>query len=306
MQWITDNLGIDENTQGKILASVVVVVVVLVIRRLVLRYLVSRLEDSDATDSFYRARKIVTYTSTFILILVLTFIWIAAFDNLATFLGLASAGIAIGLSDLLKNMAGWAYILARSPFKVGDRIEVEGTIGDVVDIRLFRFSLMEVGNWVDAEQSTGRLMHVPNGLLFTNKVANYTEGFSHIWEDLAVLITFESDYAHAEAIIRGILTEKTPNVEATAGQRIRETARRYHIRIGTLSPTVYLSVRDSGILLTARYLVEARSRRGVSQEVWRAVLDAFKVEPNIDLAYPTVRVTGGQSAGGQSPTTAEV
>lgn len=298
MKWIEDNLGINPQTQNQILASVILLAAVLIIRRLVLRYLLTKLEDSDDGDAFYRARKVVTYTSTVIVIVGLTFIWIAAFNDLATFLGLASAGIAIGLSDLLKNMAGWGYILARSPFRVGDRIELQDTIGDVVDIRLFRFSLMEVGHWVDAEQSTGRLVHVPNGLLFTNKVANYTEGFSHIWEDLAVLITFESDYSRAESIIRMILAEKTPNVEATAGKRIRETARRYHIRMGTLSPTVYLSVRDSGVLLTARYLVETRSRRGVAQEVWRAILDAFKGEPNIDLAYPTVRVTNGDPDGG--------
>lgn len=299
MTWITDNLGIDSASQLKILASVIVVLVVVLARRLILRFLLSRLEDSDDSDAYYRARKIVTYVSTFLVLIILTFIWIAAFDNLATFLGLVSAGVAIGLSDLLKNMAGWGYILARSPFKVGDRIEIQETIGDVVDIRLFRFSLMEVGHWVDAEQSTGRLVHVPNGLLFTNKVANYTEGFSHIWEDHAVLITFESDYVLAEALIRQILAEKTPNVEATAGQRIRETARRYHIRMGTLSPTVYLSVRDSGVLLTGRYLVESRSRRGVSQDVWKAILAAFRAEPTIELAYPTFRITG--TDGGTPP-----
>ncbi|MDH3189539.1 MAG: mechanosensitive ion channel family protein [Acidimicrobiia bacterium] len=298
MEWITTNLGIEPATQNQILASILAFLVVLLIRRLVLRYLVTKLEESEDGDAFYRARKVVSYTATTVIIISLTFIWIAAFNDLATFLGLLSAGIAIGLSDLLKNMAGWGYILARRPFKVGDRIEIQETIGDVVDIRLFRFSLMEVGHWVDAEQSTGRLVHVPNGLLFTNKVANYTEGFSHIWEDLAVLITFESDYERAETIIRDILKEKTPNVEATAGQRIRETARRYHIRMGTLSPTVYLSVRDSGVLLTARYLVETRSRRGVAEDVWRAILDSFRTEPTIDLAYPTVRVTGGEASGG--------
>jgi small-conductance mechanosensitive channel len=118
--------------------------------------------------------------TTVIALLAPAWIWIDAFNDLGTFLGLLSAGVAIALADVLKNMAGWMYIPSRRPFRVGDRIEIEGTRGDVVDIRLFCFSLMEIGNWVDAEQSTGRLVHVPNGSVFINQVANYTEGFQYI------------------------------------------------------------------------------------------------------------------------------
>lgn len=293
MDWIEANLGIDIDTQWKLLASLIVIALVLIARRLALRYVASRVEEDDNGDVVYRARKVATYTATVIIVVTLSFIWIEALDNFTTYLGLVSAGIAIALSDLLKNMAGWAYILTRRPLSVGDRVEVDGTRGDVVDIRLFRFTLMEVGNWVDAEQSTGRLVHVPNGLLFTKQMANYTEGFTHIWEDLPVLITFESDYQKAEEVLRRILAEQCPDVESTAGKKIRETARRYHIRVGALTPTVYLSVKDSGVQLTARYLTEARSRRGTAQEIWRAILDAFAEDPNLNLAYPTYRVVGG-------------
>lgn len=293
MDWINDTLGISPPNQVKILVSAALVTGAIVLRSLVLRYIHSRIDDESETEGLYRARKITSYTATVVTLVTLAFIWVDAFDNLATFLGLLSAGIAIALSDLLKNMAGWAYLLTRRPLSVGDRIEVDGTVGDVVDVRLFRFSLMEVGHWVDAEQSTGRLIHVPNGIVFSQKLANYTEGFSHIWEDLPVLITFESDYELAEQILRRILAEKAPDVEATAGAKIRQTARTYQIRIGTLTPTVYLSVRDSGVLLTARYLVETRSRRGTSQAIWRAILEAFSEEESLEFAYPTYRIVGG-------------
>jgi hypothetical protein len=78
-------------------------------------------------------------------------------------------------------------------------------------------------------------------------------------------------------------------VHGAAGGRIRETANRYSIRVGTLTPTVYLSVRDSGVLLTARYLVEARTRRGREDRIWRSLLTAFAEHDNVELAYPTVR-----------------
>ncbi len=286
MEQIAAFLGTEAPLLKKLLGSIIVVVGLFLVRTAIFRRIRKQTEDHD---SQYRARKVTTYAMTITAVITLALIWIDAFTSVGTYLGLVSAGIAIALSDLLKNMAGWGYILVRRPFRVGDRIEIQDLRGDVIDIRLFRFTVMEVGKWVDADQSTGRLVHVPNGLLFTNQVANYTEGFAQIWDEIPILISFESDHERAEALIRQVLVEKAPDLEADARAKVRETARVYHIKIGALTPTVYLSVRDSGVLLTARYLVDVRKRRGVQSDIWRAILEAFHNEPTISLAYPTVR-----------------
>lgn len=286
MEGFAASIGMDPGVLGKLIGSVAVVGGLILIRWLTLRWIRSQVDDSEAS---YRARKVSAYTITLVSGITLAFIWVEAFNSLGTYLGLLSAGIAIALADLLKNMAGWAYILTRRPFRVGDRVEIKEIKGDVVDIRLFRFSMMEVGNWVDADQSTGRLIHVPNGLVFSESLANFTEGFSHIWDEIAVLVTFESDWEVAEDLIRHVLKERAPDVEHIAGNRIRAAARRYQIRVGTLTPIVYLSVRESGVLLTARYLVETRQRRAVQSSIWRGILEAFAQDSAVDLAYPTVR-----------------
>lgn len=286
MQSLADALNITLETLYDILWTLITLVAVLVLRRIVRRVLAANVTD---TEGEYRANKIVNYLTTAVFLITVAFIWVDAFDDLSTYLGLVSAGIAIALADLLKNMAGWIYIISRRPLNVGDRVEVRDFKGDVVDIRLFRFSLMEVGGWVGAEQSTGRLVHVPNGLVFTHEVANYTEGFAYIWHEIPVLITFESDWKLAERLMLDVLKNDAPDIEGPAGTTIRATARRYSIRVGTLTPTVYLSVKDSGVQLTARFLVEARTRRGREDRVWRAILETFAAEPTIDLAYPTVR-----------------
>jgi len=283
---LSETLGIPVETLNRILWTLLTLIVVLVLRRLARRLAARNVDDSD---SVYRANKIINYMVTTIFLVTVAFIWIDAFDDLSTYLGLVSAGIAIALSDLLKNMAGWAFIMSRRPLQVGDRIEIDGYKGDVVDVRLFRFSLMEIEGWVGAEQSTGRLVHVPNGLIFNEEVANYTEGFGYIWHEIPILITFESDWSLAEQLVLEILENHAPDVEGAAGATIRATARRYSIRVGTLTPTVYLTVRDSGVLLTARYLVEVRTRRGREDRIWRATLEAFAGQPDIELAYPTVR-----------------
>ncbi len=286
MTFLSEALGISPATEGKLIASVLAISVIVVARWLILRTMDKRFEEAWVS---YRASKVANYTASVIILAILAWIWIDAFNDLPTFLGLISAGVAIALSDVLKNLAGWLYIMSRRPFRVSDRIEVDGTRGDVVDIRLFRFSLMEIGNWVDADQSTGRLVHIPNGILFTNQVANYTEGFEYIWHEIPVLITFESDRGRAIQIIKNTLRDRAPDVERSAGNRIRETARSYHIKVGALTPTVYLSVRDSGVLLTARLLVDPRTKRDVEQAIWTDVLEQFDAEAGVDLAYPTVR-----------------
>jgi len=283
---IAETIGIAPAAVENIIFTIVALVVIFVGRAAVLRLITANVEGHDAQ---YRARKIVNYATTVIFFITAAFVWLDAFSSLPTYLGLVSAGIAIALSDVLKNMAGWAFILSRKPFEIGDRIEVAGLRGDVIDVRLFRFSLMEVGGWVDAEQSSGRLVHVPNGLVFNQPVANYTEGFAYIWDEVPILITFESDYKLAKSMVLDILKEDAPDTHGMAGQRIRETASKYSIKIGTLTPTVYVSVRDSGVLLTARYLVETRTRRGAEDKIWQAILDVFNETESIALAYPTIR-----------------
>lgn len=273
-------------TTSEIVGSIAVVLTLILLRWLILRYVHRTVEDPDV---WFRTKRIATYTTTVVAALTLAFIWVDAFDSLSTYLGLVSAGIAIGLSDLLKNMAGWLYILVRRPLRIGDRVEVAGTAGDVVDVRLFRFSLMEIGNWVHADQSTGRLVHVPNGIVFTAPVANYTEGFEYIWHEVPVLITFESDWEKAKAILSEEIDSVSAGFDESARRRIRKTAREYQIKIGALTPIVYLTVKDSGVLITGRLLIPARQRRSVEDRLWRRLLTRFAEESDVELAYPTVR-----------------
>jgi small-conductance mechanosensitive channel len=274
------------HTQINLIESVGVIVGLIVLRWLLLRAMHRYITE---TDDWYRARRIATYVATIVAVITLAFIWFDAFSELPTYLGLVSAGIAIALADLLKNMAGWLYIVVRRPLWLGDRVEIDGTRGDVVDVRLFRFTLMEIGEWVHADQSTGRLVHVPNGVLFTKPMANYTEGFEHIWDEIPIMVTFESNWEKAKAIILEEIEAISVDVSAKASEGMRKTARDYQIKIGKLTPIVYLSVEASGVVLTGRFLVSARKRRGVEEHVWEGILRRFRDAEDIDLAYPTVR-----------------
>jgi small-conductance mechanosensitive channel len=277
---------IDDELRYQLIASAILLVVVVALWMGVVHGITRRVDDSTV---WYQARKAASYTAAVITLVALLWIWVGALRQLGTFFGLLSAGVAIALQDLLKNVAGWLYILTRRPFRVDDRIEIDGVRGDVIDVRMFRTTLLEIGNWVDADQSTGRIVHVPNGKVLTSELFNATEGFGYLWHELPVKITFESDWRLAERLFLDILTAMGAHTAEDAALRIRRAARSYKIRYTHFTPTVYLSVRDSGVLLTGRLLVDTRRRRSVEQQVWRALLEAFEQEPGIELAYPTTR-----------------
>ncbi len=237
----------------------------------------------------YRSRRVLLYVYTLLLILLIGPIWLKGIASLTTFLGLAGAGVAVSMHDTIANIAGWFFIIWRKPFKVGDRIQIGETAGDVIDIRFFQFSLVEIGNWVDADQSTGRIVHVPNSRVLRESLANYHIGFEYIWHEIPVLITFESEWRKAKGILETIALQNVSQLSKGAQEQIHRAAERYFISFGAITPIVYTTVRDSGVLLTVRYLVNPRQRRTSEQQVWEAILDEFAKTDDIELAYPTTR-----------------
>lgn len=285
--WVEQTLGIGPEVQGKILASLVTILVLWLLRQIVVRALIDRLKDARTR---YQWRKTSAYIFFFTGVLIIWPIWIEGFRSIATYLGLVSAGLAIALKDPITDLMGWAFIIWRRSFEVGDRIQIGEYAGDVIDQRIFKFSLMEIGNWVDADQSTGRILHIPNGMVFTQVLANYTKASDYIWNEIPVLVTFESDWQRAKQILGDIAGEHSEKLVANAEQSFRKAGNRYMLQYGTLTSTVYTSVRESGVLLTVRYLCEPRKRRDSTQTVWEAVLNAFAKHADIEFAYPTRRL----------------
>jgi small-conductance mechanosensitive channel len=284
--WLGDLIGVASGTQQKLLISLTVIIILTLVRAIVLRIIWKRTEEAPLR---YRWQKTTTYITVIIGFFLVARIWFAGIQSLATFIGIITAGLAIALKDLVTSFAGWIFILWRRPFIVGDRIEIGSYRGDVIDVRVFKFSLMEIGNWVDAEQSTGRIVHVPNSMVLSDVLANYSQGFRFIWHEIPVLVTFESNWQKAKEILLEIANKSALHLSAEAEKRVKEASKKYMVFYTTLTPTVYTAVKDSGVMLTIRYMIEPRKRRGTEQEVWEAILSEFSKANDIDFAYPTTR-----------------
>lgn len=270
----------------EIIYSIIIFLIIGLFRKIITRLLHFYIEDVQA---FHKYKKITNRFTYFVTAIFMFFIWSKNVYSLGTFFGLLSAGIAIALKDLLTSVAAWIFIISRKPFGIGDRIEIGNVAGDVVDIRIFQFTIMEIGNWVDADQSTGRIIHIPNHRILSDNLANYSAGFEHIWNEIAVVITFESDWEKAKSILESIIKEHSKLHTNELVKKLRKATKKYHIHYKNITPIVYTSVVEHGVKLSIRYLCMPRSRRTTVDRLWQDILKEFNLCEDVELAYPTQR-----------------
>lgn len=283
---IKELTGVSLSLQHKLLSTLAVFILIYALRIIILRL---AFKHDMPLRLKYRWRKTTIYVSSILFIIIAGKIWLDGISHLLTYMGLLSAGVAVALKNPIENMAGWWFILWKRPFDVGDRIQIGDQKGDVIDQSLMMFSLMEIGTWVDSDQSTGRIIHVPNGEVFRKTIANYHQGFRYIWNEIPVLITFESDWREADKLLTDIVKKHSMNVSEKATEEMEKAAHKFMIFYQILTPIVYTSVQDSGVQLTIRYLCEPKKRRDTEHRLWRHILAEFEKNDGINLAYPTTR-----------------
>ena len=286
-EFLQTQFHLSPETQEKLFTTLFILLVVLVVRWASMRYVNKRFLDN--TRALYTWRKGIEYSVYIIGGILIGRIWLVGMQSILTYLGILSAGLAIALQDPIVNLVGWLFIVSRRPFSVGDRVEVSKHSGDVIDIRLFSFSLLEIGKRIDAEQSTGRVLHVPNGAVFSEVIANYSQGLPFIWNEIPILVTYESDWEKAKAILTDVINTHAPHVDQKMLKQKQIKEMRFVISYSNTSPAIYTKIESSGVLLTLRYLVQPKQRRGSEQTIHEAILRAFAPHEDIDFAYETQR-----------------
>jgi small-conductance mechanosensitive channel len=273
--------------QYKIFHTVLSVFALVLLKVIALKIVFRRFQQ---VKDRYFWKNSVNNTYYFLLLVFLFNIWVEQVESLATLVGLVGAGLVIALQAPVMNIAGWIFIIIRKPFDVGDRIEINGVAGDVIDIRFFQFTINEIGNWVAADQSTGRIIHIPNGEIFKASQANYDQGFSHVWDEISLRVTFDSDWKKAKQLCEKIVNEHAEELSFSAKRKLLEASKKFMIFYSNLTPFVYTSVEDYGIKLTMRYLTLPKKRRVAQHEIWEDILETFQKHPDIHYAYPSQRI----------------
>lgn len=223
----------------------------------------------------YTISKIAEFSSYFICLVFLSIVFSDTLGSLAVILGAATAGIALALKELIVSMAGWIAITFGDTYRVGDRVQIAGIKGDVIDVGLVRTTLMELGEWVQGDQYTGRIVRVANGSIFGAPTYNYTRDLPFLWDEVVIKVNSESDPEHARELIQKVLEEVTGGYvsEAKLGwERLKE---KFLVEDEQIDPMVTMILADNKFEFTARYPVDFRQRRSVKDKVFSGVVKAF-------------------------------
>ncbi len=282
----------DTDLKIRLLQSFLVIALFYIFRILITKYFIKNLSNSKSRYRWQKAVSIVTTVLVFVIILRL---WFEGVDSLATYFGFLTAGLAIALKDLIANFAGSLFIVSRHPFDIGDRIQIGPHQGDVIDIRMFQFSLLEIGEWTNSDNTTGRVVHIPCGKVFTEPQINYNQAFSQIWNEMNMTITFESDWKLAKKILNDILAKPKFKENALTPDQLKESSLKFMLPIESFDSKVLTYVVENGVRLIVRYLCEPKKRRRTEVELWEEIIMAFNESKTVKFAYPTQRFHSDQN-----------
>ncbi len=286
-QLVVDN----DSVGGKLVTTLVVTSIAVVLGALVGRVWSRRVADRYHK---YYVRKIVHYVIAVVALIGLGIVWRPFAGQLGLVLGLTAAGLAFAMQELIGSVAGWFNIVSGSIFRVGDRVQVGGVRGDVIDITPLRTKVMEIGSsvgddtWVRGRQYTGRIVSISNKATFTEPVFNYSTSFEFIWEEITIPIAYRDDWRLAEQII----AEETVRVSSSkeAEQAIAEMLHRYPVARTEVEPRVFIRATDDYIELAARFVVPVRTARWVKDDLTRHVLSRLE-RAGITVASQTQDIT---------------
>lgn len=232
--------------------------------------------------------------------LVILFFWARLLEYKGTFFGLLGAGFALAMREPLLSVAGRLSIWTGHMYRVGDRIEFNGMIGDVVGIGFFYTRMLEIGKWIPADQATGRIVQFPNASVYQNPVFNYTQNFSFIWDELQLPITYSSNILKATDILVSVGEEYTQKFVDPAKSELEKMRNTYLLPDLTLKPVVYTRVTSNYVELTMRYLVDARHRRDANS--WLNWHMFHRLQPHDDITIGSDTMNLTLFKGDQEPT----
>lgn len=216
----------------------------------------------------YTVSKITEFSAYFIGLVFLSVVFSDTLGSLAVILGAATAGIALALKELIVSMAGWMAITFGDTYRVGDRVQISGVKGDVIDVGLVRTTLMELGEWVQGDLYTGRIVRVANASVFVGATYNYSRDLSFLWDEVVVRLSIDSDAELAKEKMQRIVDEVSgdyANEAKLAWLRLKE---KYLVEDERIDPLVTMVIVDSKYELTARYPVDFRQRRIVKDAIF--------------------------------------
>ncbi|MCB9251160.1 MAG: mechanosensitive ion channel family protein [Flavobacteriales bacterium] len=261
------------------------VIAVWVLIKFIQSKLVSRIKD---VDHRYRAKKFGSFLGYFLTAILLLFVFREKLVGFTIALGVAGAGIAFALQEVIASFAGWLAIMFGGFYKTGDRVQLGGIKGDVMDIGVLRTTIMETGEWVNGDLYNGRIVLIANSFVFKEPVFNYSGDFPFLWDEIKVPIQFGSDYESVKEMLLNTGREVAGELPRQSREQWTTLQKKYRLEDAQTEPMVSLIANDNWVEFTLRYVVTYNKRRSLKTELFTRILKNIELsEGKIKLASAT-------------------
>jgi small-conductance mechanosensitive channel len=282
------NRWLFDPTVGKIIVSIIGILIIAIIVRFLHRSIARRVRHPDHR---YRVRKLITFAGYLVGILFITIVFSDQLGHLTVAFGVAGAGVAFALQEVVASVAGWVEISLGRFYQTGDRVQLGGTTGDVIDIGVLRTTLMECGEWVNSDLYNGRIVRIANSFVFKEPVFNYSAHFPFLWDEITVPVKYGSDHRLAREILQQVVEEAVGDYVARARVAWKGMVERYRIEDERVEPVVTVIANDNWMEFTVRYVVDYKKRRITKDQIFTRILEEFdQTDGRVAIASTTIHI----------------
>ena len=254
---------------NKLAIILIGIAIIWVVIKLTQRFLLSRIKDIDYR---YKSRKISGFIGFFLTVILLAVVFSEKLGGFTIALGVAGAGIAFALQEVIASFAGWGGIIFGGFYKIGDRVQLGGIKGDVMDIGILRTTIMETGQWVDGDLYNGRIVMVANSFVFKEPVFNYSGDFPFLWDEIKIPIQYGSNYDLTKEILEKVGNEVAGDLNHFSKKDWVVLQHKYRLEDAQTEPMVSIIANDNWVEFTLRYVVGYRQRRFTKTALFMQIL----------------------------------
>lgn len=270
------NKWLYDATLGKLIALVGGMILIWLLVKLFQKKVIRVIKNNDHK---YKAKKISAFVGYILVVILALTIYSSKLGGFTVALGVAGAGIAFALQEVIASVAGWMAIMFGGFFNTGDRVQLGGIKGDVIDIGVLRTTLMETGQWVDGDLYNGRIVRVANSFVFKEPVFNYSADFPFLWDEIKIPVQYGSDYLATKDLLLKIAIEVAGDLSTQSKEKWNKLVNKYLLENAQTEPMVTLTANDNWVEFTVRYVVDYKKRRFTKNELFTKILTAAEKVP---------------------------
>lgn len=270
---ISNITTINENYIYLFIRTILFIIIITIIQHLLLK-IIKKINSSKKEYIYSQRLKVIADT---LKIVTIIFIWAKYISNILTLITFISAAFTIALRECIFNYFSGLYIKIKKPINVEDRIEINGIIGDIINIKMMNFEVLEVDSTKKRGQSTGIVVNFPNTTIFRDPIKNYSKAFKYIWDEITIKIPIDADINKTKKVIYKIVNNNDiiKSIPNKMKKQLNNIHTDYRIYYNQFEPIIYTELIENHIELQLRYLIHPKKARYVSSTIWTKILESY-------------------------------